>query len=53
MNPKVSIIMGSTSDLPIMEQAAKLLLERVIPPSEAIPDANRNRPAAPAGAKSG
>ena len=27
MNPKVSIIMGSTSDLPIMEQAAKLLDE--------------------------
>jgi 5-(carboxyamino)imidazole ribonucleotide mutase len=25
MNPRVSIIMGSTSDLPIMEKAAKLL----------------------------
>jgi 5-(carboxyamino)imidazole ribonucleotide mutase len=31
MNPKVSIIMGSTSDLPIMEQAAKLLDELEIP----------------------
>lgn len=31
MNPKVSIIMGSTSDLPIMEQAAKLLNEFEIP----------------------
>jgi len=31
MNPKVSIIMGSTSDLPIMEQAAKLLDELQIP----------------------
>jgi len=31
MNPKVSIIMGSTSDLPIMEQAAKLLEELEIP----------------------
>ena len=31
MNPKVSIIMGSTSDLPIMEQAAKLLEEFEIP----------------------
>lgn len=31
MNPKVSIIMGSTSDLPIMEQAAKLLDEFEIP----------------------
>ena len=27
MNPKVSIIMGSTSDLPVMEKAAKLLDE--------------------------
>jgi len=31
MNPIVSIIMGSTSDLPIMEQAAKLLEEFEIP----------------------
>jgi len=31
MNPKVSIIMGSTSDLPIMEQAAKILEEFEIP----------------------
>jgi 5-(carboxyamino)imidazole ribonucleotide mutase len=31
MNPKVSIIMGSTSDLPIMEEAAKLLEEFEIP----------------------
>jgi 5-(carboxyamino)imidazole ribonucleotide mutase len=27
MNPKVSIIMGSTSDLPVMEKAAKILDE--------------------------
>ena len=31
MNPKVSIIMGSTSDLPVMEQAARLLDEFEIP----------------------
>lgn len=31
MNPKVSIIMGSTSDLPIMDQAAKLFDEFEIP----------------------
>lgn len=31
MNPKVSIIMGSTSDLPIMEKAAKFLDEMEIP----------------------
>jgi 5-(carboxyamino)imidazole ribonucleotide mutase len=31
MNPLVSIIMGSTSDLPIMEEAAKLLDEFEIP----------------------
>lgn len=31
MNPKVTIIMGSTSDLPIMEQAAKLFDEFEIP----------------------
>jgi len=31
MKPKVSIIMGSTSDLPIMEQAARLLDEFEIP----------------------
>ncbi|MCM1336673.1 MAG: 5-(carboxyamino)imidazole ribonucleotide mutase [Candidatus Amulumruptor caecigallinarius] len=31
MNPKVSIIMGSTSDLPIMEKAAKFLDELEIP----------------------
>ncbi len=31
MNPIVSIIMGSTSDLPIMAQAAKLLEEFEIP----------------------
>ena len=31
MNPIVSIIMGSTSDLPVMEKAAKLLDEFEIP----------------------
>ena len=31
MEPKVSIIMGSTSDLPIMEKAAKILNEFRIP----------------------
>jgi len=31
MNPKVSIIMGSTSDLPVMEKAAKILNEFKIP----------------------
>jgi 5-(carboxyamino)imidazole ribonucleotide mutase len=31
MEPKVSIIMGSTSDLPVMEQAAKFLNEMEIP----------------------
>ena len=31
MNPVVSIIMGSTSDLPIMEDAAKFLNEMQIP----------------------
>ena len=31
MNPKVSIIMGSTSELPVMEQAAQLLDEFEIP----------------------
>lgn len=31
MNPKVSIIMGSTSDLPVMEEAAKVLNEFEIP----------------------
>ena len=31
MTPKVSIIMGSTSDLPIMEEAAKVLEEFEIP----------------------
>jgi 5-(carboxyamino)imidazole ribonucleotide mutase len=31
MNPKVSIIMGSTSDLPVMQEAAKLLEEFEIP----------------------
>jgi 5-(carboxyamino)imidazole ribonucleotide mutase len=31
MEPKVSIIMGSTSDLPIMEKAAKLLNDFGIP----------------------
>ena len=30
-NPKVSIIMGSTSDLPVMEQAAKIMDEFEIP----------------------
>jgi len=30
-NPKVSIIMGSTSDYPIMEQAAKILNEFKVP----------------------
>lgn len=31
MSPKVSIIMGSTSDLPIMEKAAKVLDEFEVP----------------------
>jgi len=31
MSPKVSIIMGSTSDLPVMEKAAKFLDEMEIP----------------------
>ena len=31
MNPIVSIIMGSTSDLPVMEKAAKFLDEMAIP----------------------
>ena len=31
MKPVVSIIMGSTSDLPVMEKAAKLLDEMQIP----------------------
>ena len=31
MKPRVSIIMGSTSDLPVMEKAAKLLDELEIP----------------------
>jgi 5-(carboxyamino)imidazole ribonucleotide mutase len=31
MNPKVSIIMGSTSDLPVMEAAAKILNDFKIP----------------------
>ena len=31
MSPKVSIIMGSTSDLPVMEKAAKLLNDLRIP----------------------
>jgi len=31
MNPRVSIIMGSTSDLPVMEKAAKLFDEFQIP----------------------
>ena len=31
MNPQVSIIMGSTSDMSIMEEAAKLLNELQIP----------------------
>lgn len=31
MNPRVSIIMGSTSDLPIMEKAAKVLNDMGIP----------------------
>jgi 5-(carboxyamino)imidazole ribonucleotide mutase len=31
MDPKVSIIMGSTSDLPVMEEAAKVLEEFEIP----------------------
>lgn len=31
MNPLVSIIMGSTSDLPVMEEAAKVLNEFKIP----------------------
>ncbi len=31
MEPKVSIIMGSTSDLPVMEEAAKILEEFEIP----------------------
>lgn len=31
MNPQVSIIMGSTSDLPVMEKAAKFLDEMEVP----------------------
>ncbi len=31
MNPRVSIIMGSTSDMPVMQQAAKILDEFEIP----------------------
>ena len=31
MNPVVSIIMGSTSDLPVMEKACKFLDEMQIP----------------------
>ena len=31
MNPQVSIIMGSTSDLPVMEKACKLLNELQVP----------------------
>ncbi len=31
MEPKVSIIMGSTSDLPVMEKAAKILNDMQIP----------------------
>jgi 5-(carboxyamino)imidazole ribonucleotide mutase len=31
MNPKVSIIMGSTSDLPVMEKAAKALNDLRVP----------------------
>lgn len=31
MNPRVSIIMGSTSDLPVMEKAAKVLDEMGVP----------------------
>lgn len=31
MNPKISIIMGSTSDLPVMEKAAKVLNDFEIP----------------------
>ena len=31
MNPRVSIIMGSTSDLPVMEKAAKMLNDFQIP----------------------
>src|SRR5665647_574909 len=31
MEPKVSIIMGSTTDLPVMEEAAKVLNELHIP----------------------
>ncbi len=31
MNPRVSIIMGSTSDLPVMEKAAKVLNDMCIP----------------------
>jgi 5-(carboxyamino)imidazole ribonucleotide mutase len=31
MTPKVSIIMGSTSDLPVMEKAAKVLNDFRIP----------------------
>lgn len=31
MNPRVSIIMGSTSDLPVMEKAAKVLDDMEIP----------------------
>ena len=32
-NPLVSIIMGSSSDLPVMEQAAAVLAELNVPPA--------------------
>ena len=52
MKPLVSIIMGSTSDLPVVEKAAKFLDEMEIPfemnaLSAAPPTRWRNLPAEP------
>ncbi len=41
MNPKVLIIMGSDSDLPVMEETAKILGEFEIPYEMAISSAHR------------
>ena len=43
MEPKVSIIMGSTSDLPIMEKACKVLNDFKIPCVARLALAYRNR----------
>lgn len=41
VNPKVSIVMGSDSDLPIMQQAAEVLKEFLIPYEITIVSAHR------------